>query len=95
MALIICMLVSHLLDHDSVGPSKQKSSVADLHDSAEASVSGPSKPLETFRNQHTISRVNTKQNQKWLRQKLDYRSNPNLACECLYSHLIFCLFLFF
>ncbi|KTG35382.1 hypothetical protein cypCar_00024085 [Cyprinus carpio] len=66
-------------DHDSIGPSKQKSSVADLHDSAEASVSGPSKPLETFSDQHTIIRVNTKQNQKWLRQKLDYRSNPNLA----------------
>ncbi|XP_059375835.1 afadin isoform X2 [Carassius carassius] len=66
-------------DHDNCGPSKQKSSVSDLNDSAEASVSGPSRPLETFRNQHTISRVNTKQNQKWLRQKLDYRSNPNLA----------------
>ncbi|KAF4101904.1 afadin [Onychostoma macrolepis] len=66
-------------DPDNVGPSKQKSSVSDLHDSAEPSVSGPSRPLETFRNQHTISRVNTKQNQKWLKQKLDYRSNPNLA----------------
>ncbi len=93
MALIICILVSHLLDPDNDGPSKQKSSVSDLHDRAELSVSGPSRPLETFRNQHTISRVNTKQNQKWLKQKLDYRSNPNLACECLYLHLIFCLFM--
>ncbi|XP_016089321.1 afadin [Sinocyclocheilus grahami] len=66
-------------DHDNDGPSKQKSSVSDLHDSAEPSLSGSSRPSETFRNQHTISRLNTKQNQKWLKQKLDYRSNPNLA----------------
>ncbi len=77
------MLVSHLLDPDNGGPSKQKSSVSDLHDSAEPSVSAPSRPLETFRNQHTISRVNTNPN-----QRLDYRSNPSLARECSYLHLI-------
>ncbi|KAK2879147.1 hypothetical protein Q8A67_019938 [Cirrhinus molitorella] len=64
-------------DHVNGGPS----SVSGLHDSDKPPVPGPSRPLETFRNQHTISRANTKQNQKWLKQKLEYRSNPNLAYE--------------
>lgn len=93
MALNIRVLVSYLLDHDNGGQSKQKSSVSDLCDSAEPSESAPSRPPETFRNQHTISRANTKQNQKLLKKKLEYRSNPNLTCECLYFHIIFCLFI--
>ncbi|XP_073683627.1 afadin-like [Garra rufa] len=64
-------------DHKNSGPSKQTSSVSDFHNSAEPSVPGPSKPSETCL--HTTSRANTKQNQKWLKQKLEYRSNPNLA----------------
>ncbi|XP_039530139.1 afadin isoform X2 [Pimephales promelas] len=64
--------------HDNGGQSKQKSSVSDLCDSAEPSDSGPSRPV-TFRNQHSISRANTKQNQKLLKKKLEYRSNPNLT----------------
>jgi len=73
-AFVLC-----LLDHDNGGQSKQKSSVSDLCDSAEPSDSGPSRPV-TFRNQHSISRANTKQNQKLLKKKLEYRSNPNLTC---------------
>ncbi|XP_077094841.1 afadin isoform X2 [Siphateles boraxobius] len=66
-------------DHDNGGQSKQKSSVSDLCDSAEPSDSDASRPLITFRNQHSISKVNTKQNQKLLKKKLEYRSNPNLT----------------
>ncbi|XP_043119430.1 afadin [Puntigrus tetrazona] len=61
------------------GPSEQKSGVSDIRDCAGPSVSGPSKPSQTFRNQHTISGVNAKHNQKRFKQKPDYRSNPNLA----------------
>ncbi|XP_067310801.1 afadin [Pseudorasbora parva] len=64
-------------DHENIGHLKQRSSVSDLCDSAEPSESGPSKPPETFRNQHTTSRANTKQNQTLL--KLEFRSNPNLT----------------
>ncbi|KAK7142793.1 hypothetical protein R3I94_012215 [Phoxinus phoxinus] len=66
-------------DHDNGGQSKQKSSVSDLCDRAEPSDSGPSRPPGTFRNQHSVSRANTKQNQKLLKKKLEYRSNPNLT----------------
>ncbi|KAK9959434.1 hypothetical protein ABG768_009561 [Culter alburnus] len=66
-------------DHDNGGQSKQKSSVSDLCDSTELTESAPLRPPETFRNQHTISRPNTKQNQKLLKKKLEYRSNPNLT----------------
>ncbi|XP_048046375.1 afadin [Megalobrama amblycephala] len=66
-------------DHDNGGQSKQKSSVSDLCDSTESTESAPLRPPETFRNQHTISIPNTKQNQKLLKKKLEYRSNPNLT----------------
>ncbi|XP_056332380.1 afadin [Danio aesculapii] len=61
-------------DPDSSGASKEKISVFDVHDRAETCVSRPS---ETTRIQN--SRVNPKQNQKLLKKKLEYRSNPNLT----------------
>ncbi|XP_051501947.1 afadin [Myxocyprinus asiaticus] len=66
-------------DHDNSEQVTQTSSVSDVCDSTEPSLSDPSRPSKTWRNQHTVNRPNKKQNQKLIKKKLEYCSNPNLA----------------